>query len=292
MDTLESTARAIRGRRNRTKELADRERDLRSTSWWDLPERLSLRSSIAVLHRELGEYTEKITPENLQQLAEYAGAQLWSEAAAIVTPGKNPFGPAARDRFDAILQASLENLGELQLPVSQWPIPVADLPDLAAILTPTFIESNANRIFDARRAVAESTEYLYERCDDGGKAALIIQHKTSGLRARFTLTAPGFGTVYSKPYDIDSIDPDRPGKLVWWESYVGLGIGRGIYSEAHRLSPEIRWRTSTLSDHSRALRRKLHVGNPYIWAGHCEWCDRNLSLGWEKSTPASFAAHP
>lgn len=292
MDPLESTARAIRARTNRAKELADRERDLKATPWWDIPERLSLRSSIAVLHKELDECTTKITVENLQQLAEFASAYLWAEAAKIVIPGKNPFGPAVHDHFDQILQMSLKNLVELQLPVSQWPIPLADLPEVAALLTPTFIESSAQRITEARRVVAESTEYLYKRANDGGKPTLTIQHKASGLRARFTLTTPGFGVVYSKPYDIDSIDPDKPGKLVWWDSYVGLGIGKGIYSEAHRLTPDVRWQTSTLSDHSRALRKKLHAEVPYVWAGHCGWCDTNIPRGWQKATPSSFSGHP
>jgi hypothetical protein len=169
---------------------------------------------------------------------------------------------------------------------------LADLHDVAELLTETFIESSARKTIASRRAVAASTEYVYKRADDGGRPTLTIQHRASGLRARFTITSPGLGVVYSKPYDIDSIDPEKPGKLVWWDSYVGLGIGKGIYSEAHRLAPEVRWQTSTLSDHSRALRKKLHAEDPYVWAGHCGWCDVNLPVSWKEAPQSSFSGHP
>lgn len=90
-------------------------------------------------------------------------------------------------------------------------------------------------------AVAASTEIMHAYDQDGeGRTRLWIQHGASGLRALFVLHGDGFGSVESKS-TLGSIDPAKPETLDAWRRVTGLGIGRRIYEEAHRLEPDVRW---------------------------------------------------
>lgn len=296
MDPLETAARAIRTRENRTKELADRERDVKTVPWWDFPDRSYLRSAIATLRTEIETCNNKISKEKVLQLAEISVVELWEGAAKDVIPGRNAFGLAAQSQFGEIFQLALKNRPDLALHISQWPIPVVDLPDVAELLTDEFIESNARRIIAKRLAVAASTVYLtkvYPK--DESHTTMVVQHLESSLRARFTVDGSGFGSVFSRSEAIDSIDPNKPGEPDW-ESYVGLGIGRGIYAEGQRLNPTVRWRSSSPNEYSGPLRRRLHALNPYVWQGPCEWCDVVLpqhgGQGWKSAETSLFATHP
>ncbi|WP_104062061.1 hypothetical protein [Arthrobacter sp. 4R501] len=109
------------------------------------------------------------------------------------------------------------------------------------------------------------------------------------------ITEQGFGSVYSKPYNIQSIDPDKPDTSGDWEMYVGLGIGMNLYQEGHRLMPGVRWMSSAYSAYSQQLRKKLHAANPYIWNASCTWCDAKLRTqsiySWQDADQQFFTDH-
>ena len=113
----------------------------------------------------------------------------------------------------------------------------------------------------ARQAVPEAERptatchpvMLHEWVDWQGTRALVVQHKASGLRARFHPAADRLGTVYAKSYKIDSIDPDAPGKSQDWSYYVGLGIGRRIYLAGAGLLPDRRWALGEVTTEAATL---------------------------------------
>ena len=115
-----------------------------------------------------------------------------------------------------------------------------------------------------------------------------MQHKVSGLRARFHPAADKLGTVYAKSYKIDSIDAAAPGKSQDWNDYVGLGIGRRIYMAGAELLPDQRWALGEVTtEAAQALRRRLHGVEPYRWqADACSWCSLR-GLDWRFASVAS-----
>lgn len=135
---------------------------------------------------------------------------------------------------------------------------------------------------DPEMIVVDRPASLQRDEDDPDRRELIVQHRASPLRARFTYggTYGDQGVVMSKPYSITSIDPDRPEKeqdwgTGWW-MYTGLGIGRALYERAVLELPAVRWQDSAVSFYSRGLRVKLHTADPWRWQSkqctcHKEW---------------------
>lgn len=298
MDPLVTAAGAIRTRRHRNEDLARSEREFETLPWWGLMGRFVLSREIESLRYQVEVLDDDIDDEKVRRLAEIFAEELWKEVALSVVPEKNPFGPAAQGQFRQILAQALKELPDLAIDISTRPFHLIDLPEVDALVTDSFIESNTLRNMAERQAVAASTDYIHEYARDyEGRPKLTVQHRASGLRARFTVTGRGMGEVYSKPYDIESIDPEwSDEEQEDWKTYAGLGIGAGIYAEAHRLEPGFRWSAGLLSPYAVPLRRRLHVADPYIWAGPCDWCDVNLPAQgihhWMNAVPSSFAGHP
>lgn len=121
-----------------------------------------------------------------------------------------------------------------------------------------------------------------------------MQHKVSGLRARFH---PGqddwLGIIYAKPYKIESIDPEYPGKLANWQMFVGLGVGARIYRAGAELLPGQRWALSGVTtEAAQGVRRRLHAEDPYRWqTSSCPWC-RARRIDWGTVAASAFAGHP
>lgn len=170
----------------------------------------------------------------------------------------------------------------------------AEVPGLSARLTAEYALAVMSERSEALAKIAADPVMLARPGVKAKAPALTIQHKASGLRARFVLedSSPGYGTVFSKPYEINSIDPANPGHCSDWETYVGLGIGTQIYLEGERLNPGIRWRTQATRDGSRGVRRKLHASNPHTWQdADCTWCN-NMTISWDTATAADYERHP
>ncbi|MET3172974.1 UNVERIFIED_ORG: hypothetical protein ABIB52_000802 [Arthrobacter sp. UYCu721] len=298
MDPLESVCRAIHARDGHVRSLEKAKNASGMLPWYRFGERSRLRAEIASLHSLIAVANEQVGPDGVLRLANRAGARLWHQAAETVIPNKNPYGRAAQEHFDAILEPALDGRDDLVLfHMHPRTSRLSSLPDVAEHLTGSFIESNVRDIIAERAAVAASPVFaheLYQNRDN--QPAMIVQHIASGLRAMFTEVRPGMGAVFSKPYNIRSIDPENPGTAVQWESYVGLGIGERIYAEAHRLEPEVRWMSGASSPYSTRLREKLHAANPYIWSGSCHWCEQKLvQLGiysWDAADKKFFNDHP
>lgn len=297
MTELGNICLTITSRRKLTAQREKTERRMASLPWFRLRQRSELLREIASLSAKIRERESRITDEKVLALAESIGYNLWEKATAHVIPQKNPYGPLALENIDAILDSALEQAESYVEYVRMTAFPISDLPEVKAALTRDLIESGARRVIAKRLRAAASTDLIHEyEVDYKGQQVLLVQHRASGLRATFTLDQQGFGSVASKPYSIRSIDPDNPGEHHNWEAYVGLGIGRLIYLEAQRLEPNTRWPGSLLSDYSAPLRRKLHAVDPYIWGGHCDWCNANLEqqgiYSWRSTEKEFFNDHP
>jgi hypothetical protein len=141
--------------------------------------------------------------------------------------------------------------------------------------------------------VDDPTIYLLRTTTPEGNPMTVLQHAASGLRGRFAVDPfDGFGDVFSKPYDIPSINPDNPhddGNR--WELYAGLGIGRRLYLAAAELHPHIRWRAGIQSPYAAPLRTRLHDADPYHWGASCTWCNERRII-WREADPTELAEHP
>jgi hypothetical protein len=297
MDQLEKVCRAIQARDRHLHDLEETEKSIQALPWHSFIKRVSLRQKIASLQSEIDAYGQKINPDTVLELAYLAGAKLWNHAAQTLIPKKNPYGRAAVEHFDEILELALKGREKINLWIGRGSFELSSLTDVTETLTEKFIKSNAQRIIAERRSVAASTEFIHELFEnDDGHPAMIIQHVASGLRAVFTIKEPGLGSVFSKPYRIGSIDPSNPGTAGNWEMYAGLGIGEQIYREAHHLLPEVRWLSGATTEFSARLREKLHASDPYIWSGRCQWCAQKLDelhiFTWEAADQEFFTNHP
>jgi hypothetical protein len=169
----------------------------------------------------------------------------------------------------------------------------SELPELQELLTAPAVRATLTFQRDRARAVAADPAMFTQRQPDG---FLTVQHAASGLRARFdpidTVHGVGrFGSIYSKHYRISSIDPSgAEGNPDYFE---GLGIGAMIYRHGAAEHPDVRWRGGSLSDPARGLRRRLHVEDPYIWAGPCSLCDQHFDddRDWHMRAMADFPPH-
>lgn len=249
------------------------------------------------LRRRIADLSSGITDQRVLKLADEIMSKVWSKAASTVIPKKNAYGPAAEGRFNDILNEAVELCQKYEVYDGECSFPLDELPEINGLVTKECIEQKVRPVIEERAKIAASSKLIREYAKNvHGQQTLIIQHIESGLRAEFTMNGQGFGSVDSKSYTLYSIDDNNPGMHVDWESVVGLGIGRRIYEEAHRMQPTIRWGAGMLTPYSRALRQKLHAADPYIWDGPCEWCNANLPvLGvnhWMNATPASFSSHP
>lgn len=298
MSDLGKLCRAIEARERLTRDLESVERRLAATLWYSWMKRRDLHQRAVSLRHKIEDRNSKISDETVRDLANTIGAILWDRAASDVVPKKNTYGPAARARFDEILDAAVELGQDYVVYEDGSTFPLSALPEVNRLLTREFMRSSALRVIDERAAIAASPELIhgYHR-DYEGKQVLMVQHVASGLRGQFTLDGKGFGSVGSKPYVLPSIDPENPGPLWGWEQVVGLGIGRRIYEEAQRLEPGIRWHGGMFSEYSRPLRRRLHAADPHVWSGPCDWCEENLLKDdnihhWSDAPRSWFSGHP
>ena len=235
--------------------------------------------------------------EDINRLATHISDVLWTRTANDVIPKGNAYGPRAVSEFDMILSKAMENRDELAPFAALWgSTRLAEVTTIRRIMDADFMAESAKMKIDELAKIAASPIVQHKQYKDhNGDKVLRIQHLASGLRGEFTVGEDGFGVVRSKPYAIDSIDPEKPGKLLNWERYVGLGIGKYVYQEAHQLEPSVRWRAGVLSDYASPFREKLHASNPYIWATAtaCNWCEeRGNQLGlfsWAQRDEEFFA---
>lgn len=233
----------------------------------------------------------------LTALAKDLVVSAWDRIAAEIST-KNSFHPALNADRATAAPAIIKQVAERSLhndPHWTRTMPTSEVPGLLDIVTTGFVISTLNQAARHLQAIAADPVLLSrEGTRDHGRPILVVQHKASGLRAHFRFdsgTDRRFGSVYSKPYSIESIDPANPGESLTWERYVGLGIGTRIYLEGARLSPETRWRSTATSYYAAAVRRKLHTHDPYTWAGECDWC-REYNIDWAQATPDAFTRHP
>lgn len=124
-----------------------------------------------------------------------------------------------------------------------------------------------------------------------GCPSFIVEHNASGLRANcFTKTDGSWG-IRSKSYEVAS----PSGKGDDGQLYVGLGIGRWLYTVAASHRPRARWRAdAVIQPAALAVRRALHLEDPFTWdsgTGECDWCwERKLE--WSDAARDDFSAHP
>jgi hypothetical protein len=286
-------------REEQARQLAEARAAQQNTPWFRLRQRSYWRSQANFFAAQLDSSSGRVTDRDVRELATRASDILWTRAAGEVIPKRNSYGPAGASHFDMVLSKAMESRDELVPFFTCWnPPKLAEVPIIHEVVTEEFIAKEARTNIERLAVIAASPTLLHKEYRDvDGNTVIVIQHVESGLRARFTLQEPGFGSVASKPYNIQSIDPENPGVSGDWGRYVGLGIGRRIYQEANRLEPGVRWRSSLLSDYSAPLRAKLHASDPYIWAlGSCQWCDKmGQQTGiyfWEQMSEAFFAGHP
>lgn len=216
--------------------------------------------------------------------------EAWEDEAATLGTHRHPFHPGLDAQREQRLPDILARLRAEPLR-DDWPstheISPAAVPGLPERLTIDFASRALQQAAAHVRGVADSDTFLVERLPSG----VMIQHQASGLRATFTRRLDGLGFVDSKPYNIASIDPDRPGLDVDWEPYVGLGIGTRIYRRAAELLPDIRWTSQASTDYAVGLRIKLHTDDPYRWEGPCRWCTAR-QYDWRHARREDFDRHP
>lgn len=296
-DPMEVVARAIQSRDECARELQQVQQAAQMLPWYSFLQRRPLQQAITSLRSRIEASEQRIDPTSVLDIAYQAGSRVWSDAAQTVIPKKNIYGRAALEHFEEILELALKGRDAVHLWIGRDSFELASLPDVTALLTEGFLRINARRIITERLAVAASTDFLRESFENtDGHQVMIIQHAASGLRAVFTIRDDGYGSVYAKPYRIDSIDPENPGTAGNWERYAGLGIGEKIYREAHGLMPDVRWSSHAMTDYSARLRQKLHFSDPYTWSASCPWCgpklDRTRIYSWDKTDREFFTDHP
>lgn len=244
-----------------------------------------------------GWFSRKFAIARLRELEENDGleeaAQQWARqllcsevvgAWGRISPHANQWAPRLLDHLPELAEeaaaAALEK--------------AEDDPLLRGMLTASaaaqFARENVTAV---RQIVDDPTIHLLHTTTSDGEPATVLQHAASGLRGRFSINQlDGFGEVFSKPYDIPSINPEAPDDNGWrWELYAGLGIGRRLYLAATDIHPHVRWRARVLSAYTAPLRSRLHAADPHRWAGHCAWCDEQRII-WREADPDDFEQHP
>ena len=212
----------------------------------------------------------------------------------------NPFGRIALNRLDEVSSLFTGDPPSLLSELIGY-VDVAEVAELGERLTPEQVRRVIEAEVERRAVVAADPVILHKYIvDRQGRPGLIVQHQASGLRAHFGYADnPGF--VFSKPYSISSIDPDRPDEPEvpdggqGWLTYTGLGIGGRLYRYGAEMLPEYRWRSTAGPDAARALRRRLHREAPWRWhSAECS-CDpvwTELTALAAASTPHELTAGP
>lgn len=238
--------------------------------------------------RAIAQLRELEAKDGLEEAAQQWARQLLCsevvEAWARISPHANQWHPRLLDHLPELAEEAAAAAIE-----KAW-----DDPLLRGMLTAPAAEQFARENVDAvRQVVDDPTIYLLHTTTPDGDPMTVLQHSASGLRGRFAVDQiDGFGDVFSKPYDIPSINPDDPhdnGNL--WELYAGLGIGRRLYLAAADLHPGIRWRAGIQSPYAAPLRTRLHDADPYRWAGHCTWCTER-QISWRDVALTDLDQHP
>lgn len=198
----------------------------------------------------------------------------------------NPFSPRVLSQLDEVTAAVLQTPA-----LSLWVDDILDdLPELAERLTPAAVQATITAEVERLQEIACDPVFLDKEVEDPRGRGLVVQHQASGMRVMFIPAGESPGTVFAKPYKIDSIDPLDQGKFPpdssWWMEYQGLGIGAKVYRRGAELLPDLRWRDASGSVEARALRRKLHAIDPYTWdLGRC-----SCSPAWKDFTRDEAAA--
>lgn len=206
----------------------------------------------------------------------------------------NPFAPTVAGRLGEVVQAVGDHRRAAALGVTD----VADaVPELRERYAPGAVQRVILAEVERLQHVADDPEMLAEQVSDmrsrtrsDGRGGLVVQHRASGLRAFFLTDTDGaFGVVHSKPWDIVCIDDGRVDPIGdWWEEISGLGIGLRIYEHGAGLLPDVRWRVNTQTREARALRRKLHIREPWRWQS----LDCTCSDDWrDAAEPTDLPSH-
>jgi hypothetical protein len=188
---------------------------------------------------------------------------------------RNPFHPRTLEILDEVTAFIMEHRGVHD----GFADVVDDLPPLAKRLNQAAIEEYIRAEIARRQAVAADPVLLVQhqpaelntvQSHRTGEQWLIVQHKASGMRAQFMHHPDKIeGKVHSRPYGIDSIDPDRiedpQNRAPEWEDYAGLGIGTKLYLRAAEELPDVRWGATSVSPYAEPLRTKLHAIDPWRW---------------------------
>lgn len=122
--------------------------------------------------------------------------------------------------------------------------------------------------------------------------SVIVEHDASGLRAScFARVDDGIWGIKPKSYEVASPSGNQDDG----QRYIGLGIGRWLYTVAGSRRPQARWRADAIIQPAAlAVRRALHLEDPLRWdsgTGACDWCwERRLE--WRDATRDDFSAHP
>lgn len=197
---------------------------------------------------------------------------------------RNPFHPRTLSLLDQVVPFIMERRG-----IHGGYRDVVDaLPPLAGRLSRPAVEQFIRAEIARRQAVAADPVLLVKRqpaelhdaqAHRAGEQWLIVQHKASGLRARFMYhpeRPDRDGTVYARPYGIDSIDPERvenpENRAPEWRAYAGLGIGTRLYLRAAEELPDVRWGGTSFSEYAEPLRAKLHAMDPWRWRSRTCTC--------------------
>ena len=250
-------------------------REVAAAGWWSR-------------RRAIGQLRELEQSDGLEEVA-----QLWAREL-LRTEIANAWARTSRhsNEWHPRLLEHLPDLAEEA--AAEAVLQAGDDELLHPLLTAAAAAQIARENVDRVRLVADDpTIYLLHTTTPEGGPMVVLQHAASGLRGRFAVDpVDGFGDVFSKPYDIPSINPNNPhddGNR--WELYAGLGIGRRLYLAAGELHPHIRWRAGIQSPYAAPLRTRLHNADPYHWAGHCAWCNERRII-WREAEPAEFSEHP
>lgn len=252
--------------------------ELRYAPWWHKP---ALWWPLAVHKAHLAAAWGELSDQDWEAIAIHeirsVARDYWQDNGLR----GNPFHPRALVHLDAVADAVMQQ--------PEWELEVCD-PRVTKHLTPDGIRALYRAEVERLQTVAADPIVLTR---DGhpssfvrtkpGLRELVVQHKISGLRAAFRYGEQA-GSVMSKPYSIDSIDPERiepeSTRGSSWETYAGLGIGMKLYAHAAEVLPEVRWADKSISPTGQAVRRKLHALDPWRW--HLKEC--RCSAEWDSLT--------
>lgn len=152
---------------------------------------------------------------------------------------------------------------------------------------------------DWQDRITDRDQYAFRRSEDG--RSLIVQHRVTGLRAKFTTGIiqsawadadphATWGGVNSNPEHVFSIDD---ASSPYPEEFQRRGVGRQLYLLGAAEFPHVRWLKSATTDAGVGIRRALHRDDPYRWQEpNCPVCGGDEHL-WELARcAADLPPHP